>query len=64
MPRIPCLIDIKEILVGHYTLRKRPTGCTVITAREPFVAGVTCEAGRPAAADYPGLRRDVNEAGS
>jgi L-aminopeptidase/D-esterase-like protein len=34
------LTDIDEILVGHYTSPHRPTGCTVVTALNPFVAGV------------------------
>jgi L-aminopeptidase/D-esterase-like protein len=33
MRRTPNITDVEGILVGHYTLRKRPTGCTVITAR-------------------------------
>ncbi len=43
----PCLTDIDGILVGHHTLRKRPTGCTVITADKPFVAGVDVRGGAP-----------------
>jgi L-aminopeptidase/D-esterase-like protein len=47
MTRTPCLTDIEGLWVGHYTLRKRPTGCTVITARKPFVAGVDVRGGAP-----------------
>jgi L-aminopeptidase/D-esterase-like protein len=47
MHRTPCLTDVDDILVGHHTLRKRPTGCTVITARKPFVVGVDVRGGAP-----------------
>ena len=47
MRRTPNITDVEGILVGHYTLRKRPTGCTVITARRPFVAGVDVRGGAP-----------------
>jgi len=47
MKLAPCLTDIEGILVGHHTLRKRPTGCTVITAHKPFVAGVDVRGGAP-----------------
>ncbi len=47
MSRRPSLTDIESILVGHYTSRKRPTGCTVITAPIPFVAGVDVRGGAP-----------------
>jgi len=30
MQRTPNITDVEGILVGHYTLRKRPTGCTVL----------------------------------
>jgi len=47
MNRIPNITDVEGILVGHCTLRKRPTGCTVITARKPFVAGADVRGGAP-----------------
>lgn len=47
MKPMPCLTDVDGILVGHHTLRKRPTGCTVITAAKPFVAGVDVRGGAP-----------------
>jgi L-aminopeptidase/D-esterase-like protein len=47
MPQTPCLTDVEGILVGHHTLRKRPTGCTVVTGPKPFVAGVDVRGGAP-----------------
>jgi L-aminopeptidase/D-esterase-like protein len=38
--RRPSLTDIDGLLVGHFTHPKRPTGCTVVTSRNPFTAGV------------------------
>jgi L-aminopeptidase/D-esterase-like protein len=34
-------------MTGHYTLRERPTGCTVITAPRAFVAGIDVRGGAP-----------------
>ena len=45
--RSPSLTDVKGILVGHYTLKERPTGCTVITSNSPFAAGVDVRGGAP-----------------
>jgi L-aminopeptidase/D-esterase-like protein len=56
MPRTPCLTDIEGILVGHYTLPERPTGCTVITASAPFVAGIDVRGGAPGTHDTELLR--------
>jgi L-aminopeptidase/D-esterase-like protein len=56
MRRTPCITDIDEILVGHHTLRKRPTGCTVITARKPFVAGIDVRGGGPGTRETELLR--------
>jgi L-aminopeptidase/D-esterase-like protein len=47
MPRTPSLTDVEPILVGHYTLPERPTGCTVITAPQPFVASIDVRGGAP-----------------
>jgi L-aminopeptidase/D-esterase-like protein len=47
MTQTPCLTDIEGLWVGHYTLRKRPTGCTVISGRKSFVAGVDVRGGAP-----------------
>ena len=47
MLRTPSLTDVEQILVGHYTLRERPTGCTVVTAPRPFVAGIDVRGGAP-----------------
>ena len=72
MPRTPSITDIDGILVGHHTLRKRPTGVHSYTARKPFVAAFAAAIIRgvlkakpwgpyPAAADYPGLRSNNNQ---
>jgi L-aminopeptidase/D-esterase-like protein len=47
MPHTPSLTDVEDIKVGHYTSRDRPTGCTVITASRPFVAGIDVRGGAP-----------------
>ncbi len=47
MSKKPSLTDVDRILVGHYTLQERPTGCTVITSTEPFVAGIDVRGGAP-----------------
>lgn len=47
MPGIASITDVEGILVGHYTMQERPTGCTVITASKPFVAGVDVRGGAP-----------------
>jgi L-aminopeptidase/D-esterase-like protein len=56
MPRTPSLTDIEGIVVGHSTLRKRPTGCTVVTARRPFVAAVDVRGGAPGTRETELLR--------
>jgi len=45
--RTPSLTDIEGVLVGHYTYRERPTGCTVITGPAPFTAAVDVRGGAP-----------------
>jgi L-aminopeptidase/D-esterase-like protein len=47
MARTPSLTDVKGIRVGHYTSPDRPTGCTVVTAQTPFVAGIDVRGGAP-----------------
>jgi L-aminopeptidase/D-esterase-like protein len=47
MPPAPSLTRVDGIWVGHYTLRKRPTGCTVICGPKPFVAAVDVRGGAP-----------------
>lgn len=56
MSHTPSLTDIGEILVGHYTFRERPTGCTVITSPKPFVAGVDVRGGAPGTREIELLR--------
>ncbi len=54
--RRPSLTDVEGILVGHYTFSERPTGCTVITSRTPFVAGVDVRGGAPGTRETDLLR--------
>lgn len=56
--RIPSLTDLEGIFVGHYTSSRRPTGCTVITSIEPFVAGVDIRGGAPGSYDTELLRAE------
>ncbi len=56
--RRPSLTDVEGILVGHCTLRERPTGCTVITSRAPFVAGVDVRGGAPGTRETDLLRAE------
>ncbi len=44
---VPSITDVDGILVGHFTMRNRPTGCTVITSLTPFAAGVDVRGGAP-----------------
>lgn len=41
------LTDIKGIKVGHWTSKKRPTGCTVIIVEEGAIAGVDVRGSAP-----------------
>ncbi|WP_234800425.1 P1 family peptidase [Luteitalea pratensis] len=41
------LTDVEGLLVGHAVRRERPTGCTVILAREGAVAGVDVRGAAP-----------------
>jgi L-aminopeptidase/D-esterase-like protein len=43
----PGLTAVAGLKVGHYTLRERPTGCTVILAPKGAVAGVDVRGGAP-----------------
>jgi len=56
MTRVPSLTDLEGVLVGHCTLGERPTGCTVITSPEPFVAGVDVRGGAPGCRETELLR--------
>ena len=56
--RTPSLTDIEGLLVGHHTLEERPTGCTVITALSPFVAGVDVRGGAPGTRETDLLRSE------
>ena len=56
MPHTPSLTDVDGILVGQYTARERPTGCSVITGRNPFVAGVDVRGAAPGTREIELLR--------
>ena len=50
MPRIAAaaaITDVPGIEVGHFTDERRPTGCTVVIAREGAVAGVDVRGAAP-----------------
>lgn len=47
MPRIASITDVAGIEVGHFTDSRRPTGCTVVLARDGAVAGVDVRGAAP-----------------
>lgn len=47
MPRIAAITDVAGIEVGHFTDPRRPTGCTVVLAREGAVAAVDVRGAAP-----------------
>lgn len=56
--RRPSLTDIEGILVGHFTLNDRPTGCTVVTSMVSFTAGVDVRGGAPGTRETDLLRTE------
>ncbi len=46
-PAHGCITDVAGIEVGHFTDTRRPTGCTVVIAREGAVAGVDVRGAAP-----------------
>ena len=44
------LTDVEGLLVGHAVRRERPTGCTVVLARDGAIAGVDVAERPPAPA--------------
>lgn len=56
--RRPSLTDIEGLLVGHHTVRERPTGCTVVTSRTSFAAGVDVRGGAPGTRETDLLRAE------
>jgi L-aminopeptidase/D-esterase-like protein len=46
-PAVCAITDVAGIEVGHFTDRRRPTGCTVILARAGAVAGVDVRGAAP-----------------
>jgi L-aminopeptidase/D-esterase-like protein len=56
--RRPSLTDVDGILVGHFTMSGRPTGCTVVTSVEPVSAGVDVRGGAPGTRETDLLRSE------
>ena len=56
--RRPSLTDVEDLLVGHYTLKERPTGCTVITSTSAFTAAVDVRGGAPGTRETDLLRAE------
>src|SRR5512142_900122 len=56
--RRPSITDIEGLLVGHYTRPERPTGCTVVTSRTAFSAGVDVRGGAPGTRETDLLRAE------
>ncbi len=55
---VPSITDVDDILVGHYTMRGRPTGCTVVTSLTQFSAGVDVRGGAPGTRETDLLRAE------
>lgn len=51
MSRSGSITDVPGIEVGHHTLAGRPTGCTVVLAREGAIGGVDVRGGAPGTRD-------------
>ncbi len=49
--RVGSITDVAGIEVGHHTLTERPTGCTVVLARDGAVGGVDVRGGAPGTRD-------------
>src|SRR3954470_11675321 len=47
MPRIASITDVAGIEAGHFSDPRRPTGCTVVLARDGAVAGVDVRGAAP-----------------
>src|SRR4051794_38128612 len=47
LPPQGAITDVRGIEVGHHTETRRPTGCTVVLAREGAVAGVDVRGAAP-----------------
>jgi len=56
--RRPSLTDVEGLLVGNFTLTSRPTGCTVITSKTAFTAGVDVRGGAPGTRETDLLRAE------
>ncbi len=56
--RVPSITDVDGILVGQFTLRGRPTGCTVVTSEAAFSAGVDVRGGAPGTRETDLLRAE------
>lgn len=62
-PRKPSMTDVGGILVGHFTLLQRPTGCTVVLSDSSMVAGVDVRGGAPGTRETDLLKADGAVAG-
>src|SRR5262245_23293780 len=47
LPPAGAITDVAGLEVGHFTDTRRPTGCTVVLAREGAVAGVDVRGAAP-----------------
>ena len=54
------LTDVPGLQVGHFTHRKRPTGCTVVLAKQGAVAGVDVRGGGPGTRETDLLRPEMS----
>lgn len=54
--RQPGITDVEGVLVGHHTLRARPTGCTVVMGAVPMAAAVDVRGGAPGTRETDLLR--------
>ena len=56
--RASSITDVPGIKVGHYTLKERPTGCTVVLADPAAVGAVDVRGGAPGTVETDLLRPD------
>jgi len=54
--RRPSITDVDGLSIGHFTLRERPSGCTVVVGDAPFTAGVDVRGGAPGTRETDLLR--------
>ncbi len=54
------LTDVPGLKVGHFTLKERPTGCTVVVAEKGAIAGVDVRGGAPGTRETDLLRSEMS----